>query len=199
MDSESVEATNGVMSLQDSVSFFLSQYPRSQKNAASQKDETETIGMEASEDGAGIDEDEFGYMTKHPSKRRKRQTNQMSLCILVSFCVVMVCLIFPLSRRTRSNHSKSTTQEGGKSITSTKQQIKKSRTKPQEIEVLCNGKGTYALDDWLQQDLRSSTTVDLCDPSVRVYTSIYHVANFFCWILTVILDGSFDLKAMRLI
>ena len=162
------------MSLQDSVSYFLSQcIPPSNKTGevgtSSQKDETETLGMDSSEDGIGIDEDEFGYMTKHPSKRRKNETNRISLCILVSFCLLMVGLIVPLSRRQQRTHAATmnTTAindkpKSGQSGESTS----KTGASTQTTQVYCNGEGTISMDDWFHQNFEFTTTAELCDPEV---------------------------------
>ena len=158
------------MSLQDSVSYFLSQcIPPSNKTGevgtSSQKDETETLGMDSSDDGIGIDEDEFGYMTKHPSKRRKNETNRISLCILVSFCLLMVGLIVPLSRRQQKRHAANTTTTS----TNAKQksgQSNATNSKTGANQVYCNGDGTYSFDEWLHQNFEFTTTAELCDPEV---------------------------------
>ena len=164
------------MPLQDSVSFFLSQcIPPNHKSAdvvgtaSSQKDETETLGMESSDDGIGIDEDEFGYMTKHPSKQRQKETNQISLCILVTFCLLMVGLIVPLSRRQQRTHAvtMNTTAindkpKSGQSGESTS----KTGASTQTTQVYCNGEGTISMDDWFHQNFEFTTTAELCDPEV---------------------------------
>jgi len=163
--------TNGAMPLQDSVSFFLSQcIPPNNKSddvrTSSHKDETETIGMESSDDGVGIDEDEFGYMTKHPSKRRQKETNQISLCILVSFCLLMVGLIVPLSRRqqrTRAATMNTTATNGNPKSGLSGATTSKIGTSAQ---VYCNGEGTISMDEWLNQDFELTTTAELCDPEV---------------------------------
>jgi hypothetical protein len=161
MDNQYFKATERFASLQDSVSFFLSQHRSDETkrggSTSSSKDEKETFGMEASEGSISVDEDEFGYMDRHPSKMRKRRADRMSLAILVGFCLVMFGAIVPLSRRKRKGHALTTQND---------ESAKNGSTSKQETQVFCDGDGPYRVDEWMQQDFRLTRTVDLCDPDV---------------------------------
>lgn len=172
MEEESPESSSavGAMSIQDSVSFFLSQSSSgtSKDGNWSQKYDAETVDMEASEDGVGIEEDEFGYLTRHPSKRRKRHANKMSLYILLAFCFVMFFALVPLSRRKKKEQKNfaETMSQNGK-MGGNPHEGNGNSGASVETKVFCNGDRTpYSVEEWLDTDFRITTTADLCDPHV---------------------------------
>jgi hypothetical protein len=129
-------------------------------------DETDTIDMEASEDGFGMNDGELGRLTKHP-KERRRHTNRVAAYILVGFFAVMFLALVPLSSRKQKEEDESvlradgskTFEEGATEMQSTSSPTSQSK------RVYCGGKLTYALDEWIEEDVRNSA--DLCDPDVR--------------------------------
>jgi len=168
------------MPLQDSVSFFLSQYctPVDQRGGiatSSQKDETETL---ESDDSHGSQEGEFGLMTRHPSKGRQRRTDLMSVFVLMGFGLLLASVIIPVSRRKKSAAETvdSTGKQKGEYLNGTNKSQRNETTTSQETKVYCSGRGgPFTFNRWLEQDFQEVTTAVLCDPEVRSLTLPFHV------------------------
>jgi hypothetical protein len=107
--------------------------------------DTDTVNA-VSDDGSFDDnDDEYGRLDKHPGEERRKHTQRVASCTLVSFILLLFVLLMSLNHR----KSKSSLQ-----------------AKNPNTKVYCSGKLTFTLDEWLKEDLGDSA--HLCDPDVSI-------------------------------
>ncbi len=155
------------MTIKEMVSKFFdpTKYKASQDENS---DEIVTVHVDVSDDGFRDNDEEFGRFKIHPKERRRQRTERVAIYTLAGFFLVMFAVLMSLKNRQaneaalRQSDGSMSFQEGALASSN--------YTNKNNTNVYCSGKLTYSLQEWLDEKI--SNTATLCDPDVRVNTSI---------------------------